>query len=219
MRLGAGWVVARNMRQLENGGHAQSWLYGDGDDDRTRNEAMAVHDRLADKYADKQARSAEAQRRLEEERGLHAPLTGGSRYRRCVALLSLPSPSGPTFAPLPSPLTRHPCAIRRTTQTQVRRRIERSTVSRKPRSNPARCIADHRSHAEQVYHHVNTNARIFRPFSAGPQPFETRAVSSSRFASTSTSLDLFARRRPASPTSSAGALLLRRAGGPRADAE
>ena len=80
------------MRQLENGGHAQSWLYGDGDDDRTRNEAMAVHDRLADKYADKQARSAEAQRRLEEERGLHAPLTGGSRYQRCVTPLPSPLP-------------------------------------------------------------------------------------------------------------------------------
>ena len=88
------------MRQLENGGHAQSWLYGDGDDDRTRNEAMAVHDRLADKYADKQARSAEAQRRLEEERGLHAPLTGGSRYRRCVTPSSVPSPSAPS--PLPA---------------------------------------------------------------------------------------------------------------------
>ena len=91
------------MRQLENGGHAQSWLYGDGDDDRTRNEAMAVHDRLADKYADKQARSAEAQRRLEEERGLHAPLTGGSRYRRCVALLLRPL----TLCPAPPPRLSH----------------------------------------------------------------------------------------------------------------
>ena len=68
---------------------------------------------------------------------------------------------------------------------------------------------------------MNTNARIFRP--ARPDPsLSGRARSPSRFLRSSPRKSLFARRRapsPASPVGAAGALGLRRAGRPRADAE